>query len=85
MSDPKGGYFAWRTTVAKRASFPDIDWAIEQVLRECWAVAFDRGRKDGVVASANLRSAADAYRDFAELLERWEQEQFVLAVAEADV
>ena len=83
MSDPKGGYFAWRTTVAKRASFPDIDWATEQVLRECWGAAYDRGRKDGVLATANMRSAADAYRDFVELLERWDQEQAILAMAEA--
>ena len=83
MSDPKGGYFAWRTAVAKRASFPDVDWAFEQVLRECWGAAYDRGRKDGVLATADMRSAADAYRDFTELLERWDRERAILVAAEA--
>lgn len=84
MSDPRGAYFQWRTGAAKRQSWPDIDYAVEQVLRECWSAAFDRGRKEGVMISADLRSAADAYRAFADLLERWDQELFLDGVAVGD-
>jgi hypothetical protein len=84
VSDPKGGYFAWRTNVAKRDSFPDIDYAVELILRECWSAAYNLGRKDGVLKTADLRSAADAYRDFVDLLERWQQEQLILLATEAN-
>ena len=77
-----GGYFAWRTTVLKRRSTPDIPYELELLLRECWSAAYNRGRKDGVLATAGMRSAADAYRDFTDLLERWDAER--QAIAEDD-
>jgi len=77
---PRGGYFAWRTAVRKRQSTPDIDDGVELLLRECWSMAYDRGRKEGVVATASLRRAADAYRDFGDMVERWELEREALAV-----
>jgi hypothetical protein len=84
MSDPRAGYFSWRTSVAKRDGFPDIDYPVELILRECWGEAYNLGRKHGVLETADLRSAADSYRDFTALLERWDQERMILLAAEAN-
>jgi hypothetical protein len=83
--DPRGGYFAWRTTYLKRQSALDITYDYEMVLRECWSAAYQRGLKDGVLTTVGLRDAADAYRNFGDMIARWEVERDAISLIDAEI
>jgi hypothetical protein len=73
-SDPKDIYFAWRTTVLKRANAPDLSYEVELLVREAWSKAYGLGKRDGFLTSARLRGAIDVIEDFTHEMRDWQTE-----------
>jgi hypothetical protein len=74
IADAGRAFFAWRTTVLKRASTPDLAEDAWRLVQEAWGTAYQRGRIDGFSLSAQVRGAIDALEETTALLRAWEVE-----------
>jgi hypothetical protein len=66
--NPRSAFYAWKTTVAKRASY-DAAVLAAPVVREAWTTAYFAGARDALKASAKLADLVPQMRDLIYWLE----------------
>lgn len=79
IADPDRAFWAWRTTVLKRDSTPDLTDDAWRLVQEAWGTAYKRGKIDGFSLSAQVRGAIDTLEETTALLREWEVEQEVIS------
>lgn len=81
--NPKSAFFAWRTTVLKRAS-TDVSVLDHPLVSEAFSAAYYRGSRDRLSLEAEFSGAIEVNRRVADLLEQMVFEREAVAMVGAD-